>query len=123
LYLMISGLFVLIAPITNIGSIYIIHSMLDKMRLPKEFIGRVYVMCITSVHTWSSFFASVFLVVYSLHVPIYQYLLYGLMLGLLQIVVAYLLFKYVKARHIEFHLQHETLDQGNKKLFELAAII
>src|SRR5699024_5773566 len=123
LYLMISGLFVLIAPITNIGSIYIIHSMLDKMRLPKEFIGRVYVRGITSVHTWSPYFASVFLVVYSLHVPIYQYLPYVLMLGLLQLIVAYLLFKYVEARHIEFHLQQATAERGNKKLFELAAII
>lgn len=123
LYLMISGLFILIAPITNIGSIYIIHSMLDKMRLPKEFIGRVYVRGITSVHTWSPYFASVFLVVYSLQVPIYQYLPYGLMLGFLQLAVAYLLFKYVEARHIEFHLQQATVKQGNKKLFELAAII
>jgi len=123
LYLMISGLFVLIAPITNIGSIYIIHSMLDKMRLPKEFIGRVYVRGITSVHTWSPYFASVFLVVYSLHVPIYQYLPYGLMLGFLQLIVAYLLFKYVEARHIEFNLQHRASEQGNQKLFELAAII
>src|SRR5699024_1666933 len=123
LYLRLSGVFVLIAPITNIGSICIIESMLDKMRLPKEFIGRVCVRGITSVHTWSAYFASVFLVVYSLHVPIYQYLPYGLMLGLLQFVVAYLLFKYVEARHIEFHLQYETRDQGNKKLFELAAII
>lgn len=123
LYLMISGLFVLIAPITNIGSIYIIHSMLDKMQLPKEFIGRVYVRGITSVHTWSPYFASVFLVVYSLHVPIYQYLPYGLMLGFLQLIVAYLLFKYVEARHIEFNLQHEAAEQGNLKLFELAAII
>src|SRR5690625_4272458 len=123
LYLMISGLFVLIAPITNIGSIYIIHSMLDKMKLPKEFIGRVYVRGITSVHTWSPYFASVFLVVYSLQVPIYQYLPYGLILGFLQLLVAYLLFKYVEARHIEFHLHHKTVDQRNKKLFELAAII
>lgn len=123
LYLMISGLFVLIAPITNIGSIYIIHSMLDKMQLPKEFIGRVYVRGITSVHTWSPYFASVFLVVYSLHVPIYQYLPYGLLLGFLQLIVAYLLFKYVEARHIEFNLQHEAAERGNLKLFELAAII
>lgn len=123
LYLMISGLFVLIAPITNIGSIYIIHSMLDKLRLPKEFIGRVYVRGITTVHTWSPYFASVILVVYSLHLPIYQYLPYGLMLGFLQMAVAYLLFKYVEARHIEFNLQYKTAEQGNKKLFELATII
>src|SRR5690625_6836054 len=34
LYLLVSDMFTLIAPITNIGSIYIIHSMLDKIRLP-----------------------------------------------------------------------------------------
>lgn len=123
LYGMISGLFILIAPITNIGSIYIIHSMLDKMRLPKEFIGRVYVRGITSVHIWSPYFASVFLVVYSLNVPIYQYLPYGLLLGFLQLLVAYLLFKYVEARHIEFNLARQEVAQENKKLFELAAII
>src|SRR5690625_8047138 len=99
---MVSGMFTLIAPITNIGSIYIIHSMLDKMRLPNGFIGRVYVRGITSVHTWPPYFASVFLVVYSLQIPIHQYLPYGLILSFFLIGFAYILFKYVVARYIEF---------------------
>src|SRR5699024_1142320 len=122
-YLIISGLFVLIAPITNIGSIYIIHSMLDKMKLPKEFIGRVYVRGITSVHTWSPYFASVFLVVYSLHIPIREYLPYGLILSFFQIVIAYMLFKYVESRDMTFNLHYEETGRNNKKLYELIAII
>lgn len=123
LYLMVSGMFTLIAPITNIGSIYIIHSMLDKMRLPNGFIGRVYVRGITSVHTWSPYFASVFLVVYSLQIPIHQYLPYGIILSFFQIGIAYILFKYVEARYIEFNLQHGAAERNNKKLYELIAII
>src|SRR5699024_10522032 len=78
LYLMITGLFTLIAPITNMGSIYIVHSMMEKLKLPSEFLGRVYVRGVTSVHAWSPYFASVFLVVYSLNIPIYKYMPYGL---------------------------------------------
>src|SRR5699024_4781501 len=40
LYIMVSGLFTLIAPITNIGSIYIVHSMIEKLKLPSAFLGR-----------------------------------------------------------------------------------
>src|SRR5699024_11245182 len=76
LYLFISGLFSLIAPITNVGSIFIIDAMLEKLKLPNALLGRVYVRGITSVHTWSPYFESVFFVVYSLQIPIYQYLSY-----------------------------------------------
>lgn len=123
LYFMVSGMFTLIAPITNVGSIYIIHSMLEKMRLPKEFIGRVYVRGITSVHTWSPYFASVFLVVYSLNIPIGQYLPYGIVLSFFQISIAYMLFKYVEARSMEFNIHYETTERNNKKLYELMFII
>src|SRR5690625_8040483 len=104
---MVSGMFTLIAPITNIGSIYIIHSMLDKMRLPNGFIGGVYVRGITSVHTWSPYFASVFLVVYSLNIPICEYLLYGLVLSFFHIAIPYMLFKYVVIRDMMFSLYYK----------------
>ena len=123
LYFMVSGMFTLIAPITNVGSIYIVHSMLDKMRLPNGFIGRVYVRGITSVHTWSPYFASVFLVVYSLNIPIREYLPYGLVLSFFQIAIAYMLFKYVESRDMTFNLHYEETGRNNKKLYELIAII
>src|SRR5699024_12320553 len=84
LYLMIAGLFELIAPITNMGSIYIIHTVLNKTNIPSNFLGRVYIRSITSVHTWSPYFVSVFLVVYSLHIPIHSYLLCGVLICFVQ---------------------------------------
>src|SRR5699024_134212 len=93
LYLFISGLFSLIAPITNVGSIFIIDARWEKLKLPNGLLGRVYVRGITSVHTWSPYFASVFLVVYSLQIPIYQYLPYGLLLSFFQVLTAFLIFK------------------------------
>lgn len=123
LYLMVSGLFTLIAPITNMGSLYIIHSMLEKLKLPKEFLGRVYVRGVTSVHTWSPYFASVFLVVYSLEIPIYQYLPYGLLLSFFQVLIAFLLFTYFEANKMTFELEHPGKAHEKKKLFELFAVL
>lgn len=123
LYLFISGLFSLIAPITNVGSIFIIDAMLEKLKLPNALLGRVYVRGITSVHTWSPYFASVFLVVYSLQIPIYQYLPYGLLLSFFQVLTAFLIFKYVEMRHIEFHSIEFQADQNRKKLLELILAI
>ena len=92
LYLIITGLFILIGPITNLGAIYIVNSMIERLKLPKKFLAKVYVRGITSVHTWSPYFASVFLVVYSLDISIYRYLPYGLVLSLFQVMTAYFYF-------------------------------
>lgn len=119
LYLFISGLFWLIAPITNVGSIYIIDAMLEKLNLPNALLGRVYVRGITAVHTWSPYFASVFLVVYSLQIPIYQYLPYGLILSFFQVLTAYLIFRYIEMYHVDFNSVHYDAQQNNKKLIEL----
>lgn len=123
LYLFIAGLFSLIGPITNLGSLYIIHAMLEKLRLPNDLLGRVYVRGFTSVHTWSPYFASVFLVVYSLNIPIYQYLPYGLCLSVFQIIVAYYLFRYVEMRHVELESSENVSDFNMKKLNELFFVL
>src|SRR5699024_6399451 len=102
LYLVISGLFSLISPITNVGSLYIVHSMLKKLELPNPFLGRVYIRRFTSVHTWSPYFASVFLIVYSLQIPIYKFLPYGLLLSFFQVLTAFLIFRYIEMHYIKF---------------------
>lgn len=123
LYLMVSGMFTLIAPITNMGSIYIVHSMIDRLKLPAGFLGRVYVRGVSSVNTWSPYFASVFLVVYSLNVPVYQYLPYGLLLSFFQVLVAYILFTYVEVKTMTFDLGSSIGERSNRKLLELAAAL
>ncbi len=123
LYLLITGLFSLIGPITNLGSLYIVHAMMKKVKLPNELLGRVYVRGFTSVHTWSPYFASVFLVVYSLNIPIHQYLPYGLILSFFQILIAYYLFRYIEMRHIELGFIESDRYINYKKLYELFAVL
>ncbi|MBD8006307.1 hypothetical protein [Bacillus norwichensis] len=123
MYLLITGLFSLIGPITNLGSLYIVHAMMKKVKLPNELLGRVYVRGFTSVHTWSPYFASVFLVVYSLNIPIHQYLPYGLILSFFQILIAYYLFRYIEMRHIELGFIESDRYINYKKLYELFAVL
>lgn len=123
MYLFISGLFSLIAPITNLGSIYIIHAMFEKLKLPDRLLGRVYARGFTSVHTWSPYFASVFLVVYSLNIPIYQYLPYGLVLSAFQLLVGYCLFRFMEMRDIELGKGDSVRNPSYKKMYELFAVL
>lgn len=123
LYLFITALFSLIGPITNLGSLYIIHAMLEKLKVPNGLLGRVYVRGFTSVHTWSPYFASVFLVIYSLNIPVYKYLPYGLCLSLFQIIVAYYLFRYVEMRNVKLESHKGEVFVNKRKLFELFAVL
>ncbi|MGM8212423.1 hypothetical protein ACLIBH_06440 [Virgibacillus sp. W0430] len=123
LYLFITGLFSLLGPITNMGALYIIHSMLDKLNLPNNLLGRVYVRGFTSVHTWAPYFASVFLVVYSLQIPIYQFLPYGFILSAFQISTAFILFRFVEMRHIEIPVTVNGTRKNPKKIYELFAVL
>src|SRR5699024_7202211 len=69
------------------------------------------------------YFASVFLVVYSLNIPIRECLPYGLLLSFFHIVIAYMLFKYVESRDQTFNLHYDETGRSYKKLYELIAII
>src|SRR5699024_12400002 len=82
----------------------IIDVILEKLKLQNALLGRVYVIGIMSLHTWSPYFAAVFLVVYSLQIPIYQYLPYGLLLCFFQVLSAFLIFIYLELRYIQFHI-------------------
>jgi hypothetical protein len=44
---------ILLAPILNLGSIHIIQTMAEKLKLSTEFLGRVYVRGFLSVSVWA----------------------------------------------------------------------
>lgn len=123
LYLFISGSFSVLGPITNLGAIHIIHSMLDKLKLPVEFLGRVYARSFSSVNTWAPYFASVFLVVYSLGIPIATFLPYGLLLSFLQLATSNLLFSFKEVRTIKLEPMAIETVENPKKLYELLIVI
>lgn len=123
LYGFITGMFTLIGPITNIGSLSIIHSMFERMKLPNELLGRVYVRGFISVQSWSPYFASVFLVVFTLGLSVSEFLPYGLFLSAIQILTALLFFKYYELKKIEFVPSSESFPSDKAKLFELVLVI
>ena len=120
-YMISYSLFYLLGPITNLGSIHIIHSMLQKLKLPAEFLGRLYTRGFSSINTWAPYFASVFLVVYFIEIPMYIYLPFGLLLSLFQFGLANILFSLKELPDIKNNIEPvETNEEsGAKGIIEL----
>lgn len=123
IYLCASILFYILGPITNLGSIHIVHSMLQKVKLPVEFLGRVYVRGFSSINTWAPYFASVFLVVYYLEIPMYTFLPYGLLLSVFQLLTAYILFATKEVGKINIETSRRSTFIEMNKLNELFIIL
>jgi hypothetical protein len=119
LYFFISILFFILSPILNLGAIHLIHTMIKSLDLPKPFLGRVYVRSFFSAGTWAPYFASVYLVLYYLNLEIYDYIIYGLSLGFLQIIVSYFLFLIFEKRRIEISTTYGERKIDSRKLLEL----
>lgn len=119
LYMMTYSFFYLLGPITNLGSIHIIHSMVDKMKFPINFLGRIYTRGFSSINTWAPYFASVFLVVYYLEIPMYIFLPFGLLLSLFQFATASTLFTVHERKHVQLQKIEATGEDSKKKLLEL----
>lgn len=96
LFASISSVFFLLAPTINLGSIKLIHAMFEKQKFPEEFLARVYIRGFTSVITWSPYFAAVLLVLYYFDLSVKEYLPYAIILGVIQLLLANILFLFEK---------------------------
>ncbi|SEI91461.1 hypothetical protein SAMN04488127_0778 [Bhargavaea ginsengi] len=112
-------LFNFIGPITNLGSIHIIHSMVGQLKLPKEFLAKVYTRGFSSINTWSPYFASVLLVIYYLDIPMSRFLPFGLLLSFVQILLSTVLFSLKEAPSMKASLPDASTAVGGRKLTEL----
>jgi len=119
LYILLSSTFYILGPITNLGSIHIIHSMVKRLNLPVEFLGRLYIRGFSSINTWSPYFASVFLVVYYLNIPMLYFLPFGLLLSFFQFWTANILFSIKEKHSINFEAMEPKVNIRTKKLYEL----
>jgi len=112
-------LFNFIGPITNLGSIHIIHSMVSKLRLPEEFLAKVYTRGFSSINTWSPYFASVLLVIYYLDIPMSRFLPYGLLLSFFQVLLSSVLFTLKEAPSMAGRLPNALSEVRGRKLITL----
>lgn len=103
LYGLIYSFFYFLSPITNLGSLHIIHSVLAPMKLPYEFLSRLYPRAFSSINTWAPYYASVFFVLTYLKLPLYTYVGFGLALSALQFLTAVLLFAFKEQKGISFN--------------------
>lgn len=119
LFMLLSSMFYMFGPITNLGSIHIIHSLVEKLKLPVEFLARVYVRSFASINTWAPYFASVILVITYLEVPLYAFLPYGLLLSLVQFLISNLLFSAKEERSMKIEPIQIQSEQPASKLLQL----
>jgi len=123
LYFVISSLFFLLSPLLNLGSIHLIHSIINRLKLPKQFLGRVYIRAFFSASTWAPYFASVFLVIYYLKIPIKSYLGFGLILSIAQIIISYLLYTFWEDKNIDLKIPTANSDIRGVKVLEFIFVL
>ncbi|WP_227935337.1 hypothetical protein [Alkalihalobacillus deserti] len=120
LFLSITGLFFLIGPIINMGTIRLMDDLLKKLKLPNEFLAKSYMRGFTVTIMWSPFFASLLLVLHLVNVPLYSYLPVALVVALIHLLVSNLLFLR-DSKHIEW-TSEEKPSINLRKIYELLII-
>jgi len=88
-----------LGPILNMGSIKVLHEMLQDVKLPPALLAKAYLIGFSTVMLWSPYFASVATVLYYLNVPVFDYLPIGLSLAVIQFLIGNLLFWRWEQKH------------------------
>jgi hypothetical protein len=90
----ISVILFCLGPILNLGSIRVLHEMIQDLHFNSKFLAKVYLVGFSTVILWSPYFASVAMVLYYLNVPVFDYLPLGFSLAVIQLLVGNLLFRF-----------------------------
>ncbi|WP_443119624.1 hypothetical protein [Halobacillus sp. H74] len=89
----LSSFLALISPILNMGSVKIVHEMVDKLKINPMILGKSYLIGFTSSMLWSPYFASVAIVLHEVGGQFNQYIMLGLGVALIQLMIGNLLFR------------------------------
>ncbi|MBX0357626.1 hypothetical protein [Halobacillus sp. Nhm2S1] len=90
----LSSSLALISPILNMGSVKIVHEMVEELKINPVILGKSYLIGFTSSMLWSPYFASVAIVLYEVGGQFNQYIALGLTAALIQLVIGNLLFRH-----------------------------
>ncbi|WP_406944791.1 hypothetical protein ACJA3J_17750 [Halobacillus sp. SY10] len=107
----LSSSLALISPILNMGSVKIVHEMVEELKINPVILGKSYLIGFTSSMLWSPYFASVAIVLYEVGGQFNQYIGLGLTAALIQLVIGNLLFRH-SSRKME--LSKEARDQSTE---------
>ncbi|TDG00115.1 hypothetical protein [Paenibacillus piri] len=104
----ITAVLFILGPILNLGSIRVVDEILKKHSLPPMMLAKSYLVGFSTTMLWSPYYASVALVLYYLHIPITEYMAYGIGLALLFVVMGNILFAFWAGRHLRHNDHPET---------------
>ena len=91
-FIFLSSFLGLISPILNMGTVRIVHEMVDGLKLNPRLLANSYMTGFTSAMLWSPYFASVVIVLYEIGADIQKYVLLALPVAIVYLLVGNLLF-------------------------------
>ena len=89
----VSSFMLLMAPILNMGSLRMVHGLVENIGIQPKTLSSAYYTGFTSTIVWSPFFASVGLIIYLLDISYMSYILVGVLFAFIQVIVATLLLR------------------------------
>lgn len=89
----VTSFMLLLAPILNMGSIRMVHGLVENIGIQPKTLSSAYYTGFTSAIVWSPFFASVGLIIYLLDISYMSYILVGVLFAFIQVIVATLLLR------------------------------
>ncbi|UOQ94608.1 hypothetical protein MUO14_06565 [Halobacillus shinanisalinarum] len=89
----LSSFIALISPILNMGSVKMVHEMVDKLNINPMILGKSYLIGFSSAMLWSPYFASVAIVLHEVGGEISRYIGIGLTVAIIQLAIGNLLFR------------------------------
>ncbi len=87
-----------LGPVLNLGSIRLIHEIVQDLNMKSSFLARAYLTGFSTVILWSPYFASVALVLYYLDIPVSAYIPVGLPLAFMQWIIGNLIFRIIACK-------------------------
>ncbi|MDP5275468.1 hypothetical protein [Chengkuizengella axinellae] len=117
----LTGFIFIFGPILNMGTIRLIHEMVDHLNLSPKFLSKVYFIGYSTAFVWSPFLISVATATYYLDIPSISYIPYGILFAIIQLLVGNLLFmKTSNQSTIPLKKQYVQIESYHrKKVFEL----
>ncbi|MBP1933880.1 hypothetical protein [Ammoniphilus resinae] len=106
-------------PILNIGSIRVLHEMIQDLKLRSILLAKAYLVGFSTVILWSPYFASVAMVLYYLDLSVTEYLPYGLTLAFIQLLVGNGLFQIWYRNHKEEANSKSDQEATNPKQIDI----
>ena len=82
LFTVLTGILFGLSSITNLGSVRIIHGIIEEIQFPTKFLAKVFLVGFTSSIAWSPYFGSVNLALYYTGVSFNEYVLWGFLYGI-----------------------------------------